>query len=96
MRDIGEPALAALEALLGARGLLARCAHGLERGPRGPVGFRQRVLAGGQMIGRGAARGFRRLDLADQRVALLFEYARSVFEAGTLARWPLRRARPGS
>jgi hypothetical protein len=37
------------------------------------------------MIGRGAAGGFGGLDLADQRMTLLFEYAGSVFEAGALA-----------
>ena len=96
MGDIGEPALAALEALLGARGLLARRAHGLERGARGAVGFGKRVLACGQMIGGGAAGGFRGLDLADQRVALLVEYARRVFEARRARSWLLRRARPAS
>src|SRR6476660_4448541 len=38
------------------------------------------------MIGCGAARILRRLDLADQREALLFEQARGVCEAGTFAR----------
>ena len=69
VRDVGEPALGAFEALLGARGVLARGAHRLERGAGGAVGVRQRVLAFGQPVGGGAALGFRRLDLADQRGA---------------------------
>ena len=44
VRDVGEPALGALEALLGARGFLARGAHGFERGARGAVGLGERVL----------------------------------------------------
>ena len=94
--DVGEPALAAFEALLGARGLLARRAHGLQRGARGAVGFGERVLAGGQLIGRRAAGGFGGLDLADQREPLLFEHARGVFETRRARSWPLRRGRPGS
>ena len=84
--DIGQPALGAFEAFLGARRLLARRGHGVERGAGVAVGVGQRVLGFGETIGGGAARGFRRLDLADQRAALLGESARGIFKAARSAR----------
>ena len=81
MGDVREPALAALETLLGARRLLARRAHGLERRARGPVGLGERILALGEGVGCVAASPLRGLDLIDQRTPLLLEQARSVLEA---------------
>ena len=52
--DVGEPALGALEALLGARQLLARGAGRFERGAGVAVGLGQRVLGFLQAIGAGA------------------------------------------
>ena len=62
--DVAEPALGAGEPLLGARRVLARRAHRLERRAGGAIGLGERVLGDGQTVGRGAARGFGRLDLA--------------------------------
>ena len=82
--DVGEPPLGALEPLLGARRLLARGAGRLERGAGVAIGGRQRILGLGEAIGGGPARRFRRLDLADQRHALLGEGLRGVGEARAL------------
>ena len=62
-------------------GFLARGAHRLERGARGAVGVGERGLGLGQPVGGGAARGFRGLDLADQRAALLGEQPRARLRA---------------
>ena len=59
--DVGEPALGALEAFLGAGQFLARGAGGFERGAGVAVGLGQRVLGLLQAIGAGAALGFRRV-----------------------------------
>src|SRR5262249_12947763 len=79
--DVAEPALAAFETLLRARGFLARRAHGFERAACGAIGLGERVLALGELIGGGAAFGLRRFDLADKRAPLLFEGSRGVLEA---------------
>src|SRR5262249_61776820 len=55
-----------------------------ERGAGGPVCGGQRVLAEGEVVGGGAAGGFGRLDLGDQRPALLLERLRRVVEARAL------------
>src|SRR5262249_58544055 len=68
----------------GARGFLARRAHGFEPGACGAIGLGERVLALGELIGGGAAVRLRRFDLADERAPLLFEGARGVLEASAL------------
>ena len=83
--DVGEPALGALEALLGAGQFLARGAGRFERGAGVAVGFGQRVLGLGQAIRAGAPRGFRVRNLADQALAFLGENLRRVFEFGAVA-----------
>src|SRR5204862_5294399 len=84
MREVGEAALVALEALLGARRLLACARHRLQSRARAAVGLGERILALGQAIGSCAARRFSRLDLVQQGRALLCEKARSIFEARAL------------
>ena len=74
--------LAGLEALLGAGGVFAGAAHRLERGASVAIGFCQLGLGFGQPVGGSAATAFGRLDLADQRGALLGEHLRRVFQAG--------------
>ena len=88
--EVGEPALGAFEALLGARGLVARVAQGFQRGAGGPVGLGERVLGLGQTIGGGAARGFGGFDLADQIAALFGEELRRIGKLGALLRRLLR------
>ena len=88
--DVGEPALGALDALLGARGLLAGGAQRFERGADGAVGGGERVLGFGQAVGGFAARRLGGLDLGDQRAALLREGGRRVGKRRALAAW-LRR-----
>ena len=86
VRDLGEPALGALEPLLGAGGVLARRAHGLERGAGGAVGLGQRVLGLRQPVGGGAAGVLRALDLADQALPARREHVRRVGQLIALAR----------
>ncbi len=76
--DVGEPALGALDALLGARGLLAGRAQRFQRGADGAVAGGERVLGFGQAVGGFAARRLGGLDLGDQRLALLLEGGRRV------------------
>ena len=83
--DVGQPALGAFEAFLGAGEFLARGAGGFERCAGVAVGFRQRVLGLLQPVGAGAAVGFRRLHFADQPGALLGKNLRRVFELGAVA-----------
>ena len=85
-RDVGEPALGAFEALLGARQFLARGAGGFERGAGVAVGFGERVLGLLQPVGAGAPLGLGGGDFADQRRALFGEDLRRVFEFGAVAR----------
>ncbi len=77
--------LRALEALLGAAKRFAGGACGFQRGAGVAVGRGQRVLRLLQPVGAGAARGFRGFDLADQRLALLGENLRRVFQFGAVA-----------
>ena len=79
--DIGEPALGALAAFLGARGFGARLADRFERAARRLVGLGELGLGLRQPIGGGAASAGRGLDLADQRVALVGEFLRRVGRA---------------
>ena len=53
--DVGQAALGALDALLGARGLLAGRAERLERGAHGAVAGAERALGRGQAVGGVAA-----------------------------------------
>ncbi len=74
VRDVGEAALGALEPLLGAGGVLARGAERFERGAGGAVGARPARFSASASRSAAARRvGFGRLDLADQRGALLGE-----------------------
>ena len=84
VRDVGGAAVRGLEPLLGARLLGARFAHRLERGARRLVGLGERGLGRGAAVGGFAPRGFGRLDLGDQRAALLGERRRRAFERGAL------------
>src|SRR5262249_14338015 len=83
--DVGEPALGALVALLGARRLLARAAHRSGRRRRRLVGLGGRVLAVAELVRGGAAAGLRRFDLGDQRAPLLLERLRRLGKARPLA-----------
>ena len=76
--DVGESALGAFDALLGAGGLLAGRAERFERCADRAVAGAERVLGLGKTIGGGAAGGFGGLDLADQQAALLLEDRRRV------------------
>ena len=85
MLDVGEPALGAVAAFLGARGFGAGFADRLERGARRLSASASSRLGLRQPVGGGAARGGRRFDLADQRLALSGEFLRRVTEFGPLA-----------
>ena len=84
MRDVGGAAVRGLEPFLGARLFGARFARRLERGARGLVGFGERGLGRGAPVGGCALRGFGRLDLGDERAALLGDRGRRAFERAAL------------
>ncbi len=83
--NVGQPALGAFEAFLGAGQFLARKTGGFERCTGIAVGIGQHVLGGLQPVGAGAALDFRRLHFADQPRALLGKNLRCVFQLGAVA-----------
>ncbi len=60
-------------------------ACGFERLALRAVRLRECLFAAGERVGGGAAIGFRAFDLAGQRLALLGEHRRRVFQPGALA-----------
>ena len=85
MFDVGEAALGAVAALLGAGCFGAGFADRFERRARRLVGCGELGFARRQTVGGRAARGRRRLDLADQGLALGGEFLRRGVEPGPLA-----------
>ena len=83
MLDIGEPAASAVVALLAARSLGAGFADRFQGDARGLVGFGKVGFGGRERVGRGAAFAGCGFDLADQRLALRFEFLRRVDQFGT-------------
>ena len=73
----------------------ARFADRFERGARGLVGGGKSGFALRQAVGGGAAAGGRRLDLADQRLALGGEFLRRLIELGPLGLCLLRALADG-
>ena len=90
--DVGEPALGALEALLGAGEFLARGAGGFQGGAGVAVGLGQRVLGLLQTIGAGAPRGFRVSNLADQGLGASRRKSAAHFPVRRGRAWPRRCA----
>ena len=84
MRDVGGAAVRGLEPLLRARLFGARFTRRLERGTRGLVGFGERGLGRGAPVGGCALRRFGRLDLGNERAALLGDRRRRAFERAAL------------
>ena len=83
--DVRVAPLGRFEALLRARQFLARGTRRFQRRAGVAVGLRQRVLGLLQAVGAGAAFGFRLLDFADQRVALLRELLGRVLQLRPVA-----------
>ncbi len=83
--DVGEPALGAFEAFLGAGEFLARGGRRFQSGAGIAVGFRERCLGLGQPVGAGAPFGLGLGDFANQGLALLGENLRRVFKFGAVS-----------